>query len=1234
MDDIQINMWGQDGAIPAGISGVQQQAQSAPMNEILRRNLAAMRIKSPLAATLIGQSRASEDACFVKTDEGIESVVLSGVALASKRKPMAEAKRFAQGFDPTDTACCAVVGFGAGYHCGALLERLGSVGVILCYEPDVELLRSVLERVDYSEMFETGRFFLVTDERDATTLNQMFSGIEAVIGLGVEVIYHPHSTQRIGSRGGCFGQVFCDVIKAIRTHVITTLANSQVTFRNALMNLDHYTANKGIGLLQDSCKGKVAIVVSAGPSLEKNLSLLADPKVRDSVVVIAVQTVLKVMLERGIKPHFVAALDYHEISKRFYEGLNAEDVEGIRLIVEPKANPAILDAFPGEVLCVGDEMLNSVLGEELTNNTSRLRLGGTVAHLCYYFARHLGCDPVIFIGQDLGFTDGQYYSNGAAIHQVWSGELNAHNTLEMMEWQRIVRMKGLLRKKVDIHGREIYLDEQMATYLAQFESDFQKDAEGGLSVIDATEGGVRKENTSVMMLQRALDLHASKDPVVIPSTADSGAGRADRTQRVKRRISEIIDDCSRIVYLSEQTIGILGEMAKIKGDQRRVNSMIEQVQEIGQRVIKMEAAFRMTETVNQIGVLNRMKRDRMIHIDPDADVFDRQRLQIERDTVNVQWTRDAADSVVKQLTIARDVLDGTASKMTNDLDVLIENNAHQDDEVRTRDCVHAMVIADPQFGGLGNKRDLGEVIAHSMNALQLTLTRLDRVEQFDGITVLTPDPDAVRGLIGSIPLKTSVEIVGVDPVQMRERAARIGSARVQSSECWRGSVGMLSVYDEQFDPRLIAKVMGQKGIDGCAIVGADWAMINPSIVDQTVSRFRNQEQGKRIAFSQAVPGIGTMVVDRATVESLAGSLSRQSDGGKHFSTMGALVGYIPSAPQFDPIAKGVCVEIDPAIRDAGVRVIADTRVRVETMRQAFRSLCPDGVVDAAQCVGMFAEKLKRESRTCPRTIVLETCTGRLSGGDWSAWRRNSIEPIERKVVSMNQVHSLLGSFGALREDGAIVFDGVGDPLMHPDAMGFTQLAKEDGVSCVELRTDFLHGGVGSGELLESGIDVLSVDLLAEDARVYASLVGQDRLDEVYARVQSVFDVMRADRERSLWFVPRLTRCDAVYSDVEQFVDKWLMICGSAVIDSLPRRIDGQRIQRLPIPNHRQRQMDLNTMYIQCDGMVVDRLGQSIRSINVFDDGIELAYQRACAALRSSQIEPKSDGVLQTQESAA
>ena len=50
-----------------------------------------------------------------------------------------------------------------------------------------------------------------------------------------------------------------------------------------------------------------------------------------------------------------------------------------------------------------------------------------------------------------------------------------------------------------------------------------------------------------------------------------------------------------------------------------------------------------------------------------------------------------------------------------------------------------------------------------------------------------------------------------------------------------------------------------------------------------------------------------------------------------------------------------------------------------------------------------------------------------------------------------------------------------------------------------------------------------------------------------------------------WIVPRLTRCDSTYGDIEGFYDTWVMRAGAAVIDSLPLSIPGERIEPLPRP---------------------------------------------------------------------
>lgn len=1192
---------------------------------LLERNLVALARTSPAESKRIRNAPERRDMVFIESEEGL-SATIGGVAMASKRRPVSEAKKLAGSHDPEEIAIAGVIGFGLGYHCAELIERLGEWGVVVCFEPDLGLLRSVLSRIDFTELFKTRRFLLICDADDAVRCNAAFTGNEALVGMGVKLIAHPASAGRLVATSERFGQTFAAALRSARTHVVTTLANSRVTFRNALMNTDHYLRSSGVAELKDSCVGRPAIVVSAGPSLEKNIELLRDPSVRERFVIVAVQTVLKPLLEHGIRPHFVAALDYHEVSGRFYEGLSAADVEGVRLIAEPKANPVILDAFPGEVVCPSDELLDRMLGDGLARDRGTLPLGATVAHLCYSFARYLGCDPVILIGQDLGFSDGQYYANGAAIHNVWGSELSPHRTLEMFEWERIVRMRAHLQQREDIHGNAIYSDEQMCSYLAFFEQMFAKDEAQGLLTVEASEGGVRKRHTNVMTLADAIRRFGAGGPIALPAGQGYKADGAIEPG-VFERLESLIADAQSIVEISERSTKLLGEMLAKQGDQRRVGELIERVNAGRDEVMGKGDAFKIVEFVNQVAVLNRMKRDRVIKLrSKDADAMERQRLQIERDIENVKWTRDAAESVVEQLGHVRDVLRGEGSKRSSDQPDTVDE-VLGGDAGKTRERVHAVVLADPAQGGLGTPRDLGaRVLPEPLgghNTLQATIARVDRAQGIDAITIMTPDPEGVRSLLGSQSTRHKVSIVPIDADTIRAHTARVGAARMQSSTSWRGSLGMLSAYDEVAHPGLLTRVMEAQGIDGAALIGADWAMVDPKLIDEIAARFRRLNSEKRIAFSQASVGLGTLIVDRETVRSL--SESAMHDGRRNqFATIGALMSYLPTAPQADPIVRGVCVQVDPELRDAGVRAVADSTERIEAIQRAYASLSDPLSADALLC----AQELNDVSRmSVPRTLVLETCTGRLLGGPWGAWKRGSHESVERLPIEMSAAHTLLRQLGSAREDACVVFDGVGDPLMHPGAMDLVALAKEDGIACVEMRTDLLREGVDTAALIESGIDVLSVDVIADEPGTYQQLAGIDAYERVFDRLQSVYDAIG---EHPMWLAARMTRCEQTLGQVESFYDKWLMLTGGAIIDPLPEHAKNQRITPMRVPSWRREQMEREIMRVRCDGVVVDRCGRAVMAqgteINAIEEGIERAYQRLRSAMRASalEIKPKAE----------
>ncbi|MFA9477023.1 motility associated factor glycosyltransferase family protein [Phycisphaerales bacterium AB-hyl4] len=561
--------------------------------------------------------------------------------LASRFDPEKEAMKLVGSLDYSETAAVVALGMGVGHHVLALAEATRDRTLLIVFEPSVPLLRAVLEKVDHTSWLGAKNVLLVAGEVEPSAFMKKTEPYAAVMTQGTKLVVHPPTRQRDPEAIKVFSHTVTESLAYFRTNVATALVNSARTCQNLAWNLGLYHAGETIDDLENAAKGCPAICVAAGPSLVRNVHLLLDPDVRRKVVVIAVQTALKPLLDRGIRPDFVTALDYAAVSKRFYDGL--PDLPDVTLVAEPKAHANILDSFPGPVRVIGSSFNDNLLGP-LARSRKGLPSGATVAHLSFYLAQYLGCDPIAFIGQDLGFSDGLYYCPGTAVHQVWSSELSPINTLEMMEWQRVVQGKATIRRMVDVNGQPIFANEQMLTYLKQFERDF---ANAEQTVIDATEGGVAKRHTQRMPLAEVLQTYATQPVPTLPEPA--AQLDIDRLQSLLALLQRRVREVHEVRQTCRRTVPLLKQIIEHQRDRARVDNLFARLNKQKRRLdTELKDAFQLVNTLNTVGAYRRARADRAIAAAGD-DGYERQVRQLERDMDNVEWMQDACDEVLRIL---------------------------------------------------------------------------------------------------------------------------------------------------------------------------------------------------------------------------------------------------------------------------------------------------------------------------------------------------------------------------------------------------------------------------------------------------------------------------------------------------------------------------------------------------------------------------------------------------------
>lgn len=1130
-------------------------SQALSPREMLTRNNGCLGERNRDVAEQITIAPPAIDLQFFETPDGVPGATLGGKQMCSRHRPMEEAARLVDSIDLVEHAVVVVFGFGLGYHVQRLAERMKKAGVIIVFEPDARLLKAVFERVDMSGWMSQTNIVWLSSADDRAAVAAKLDGSEAIVAQGVEFLEHPASRARLGDAPARFSEMLRQYISTSKTTLMTTLMRSLDSVRNMLHNIDHYVTSAGIDELKDTCKGKLAIVVSAGPSLARSMKLLSQPGVRDRCIIIAVQTTLKPLLDAGIKPHFVTALDYHEISKRFYEQIDPEDVRDVTLIVEPKAHPVILDSYPGPIRCVAAPFLDALLGPE-KHAMGALKAGATVAHLALYVAEHLGCNPIALVGQDLGFTDGLYYSPGIAIEDAWSPELNPFNTIEMMQWQRIARHRGHLQKVEDVNGRSIYTDAQMLAYLRQFERDFAAMREKGVRIIDATEGGVAKQHTSSLALRDVLKRHATQtcSPPPIPEVA---AGE-ERVKTLRARIERVRQEVVALKFAADRSKPLIERMQKDQHDARKMEKHFRQLEKHRAEVEKRMETFELLNMVNQLGVFKRLKADRRLHMSAELKPIERQQAELDRDLENVKWISDAADEMQEQLSDALRLLKGEniSFRPKQHAAAATDEDSEQDSPKGRvpveKSRVAALVPIDPEHCGRGRQQYLTAEWA-GRNVLQATLMRLGKSRRLDCIILLVPDGFEVDRLIDrdAIGLPVEIEQCGERVYPVEHEA--IAAAREWSPNCWRGGITGVTIYDELLCPQVMSAVMKDRKLTAALLVGPDWPIVNvisENGCDALIQRHSEYPKQNSIVFSQCPPGLCGCVISAPEMESLAQR--------NRVATIGARLTYQPSAPQPDPIAKDLCVQIDRDVRASLVRVTADSAERLAILQKAFggsSSVADNKVQNPVDVIHRVEEVVQTTIPVMPQHLIVELTTKRTSAGVFAS---QPFGKIDRADMTVDALRHVLQQFDD-QSPFVVTFDGVGDPLHHKQFDECIKIAYQCGATAVHVRTELLCDRSTIDRLIDSGVDVISVDLHADRAATYQQMMGCDRFAEVLQSMDYALN-----RRRNLtpqtglsaialpWFVPRIMRCVETIEDIDSFFDRWQHALGTCVIEGKPQ----------------------------------------------------------------------------------
>ncbi|EHF1052857.1 motility associated factor glycosyltransferase family protein [Campylobacter jejuni] len=296
---------------------------------------------------------------------------------------------------------------------------------LFVFESEIELFILALSVLDLSEELCSGKIYLVDIEEERVDIQllilfdmkDMFEYL-SLYEMFVNNVYYKKFYEDVWHKA----DELCEKnIKVVIRNLNSSLCIGFECYSHLLQNIPSMLESIPFQRILSERKNKFenAIVVSAGPSLAKQLPLLKA--CQDKAVIFCADGALSMLEKEGIVPDYVTNLDFTDLAMKFFQ--NKENKTSLN-ILSCATHPNIVHSLKAENCMI--VLRNKALYQRFNlNDFGYIDTGTHVSHFSYTLALALGFKNIIMIGQDLAFDkEGNSHSKGFDFGEKFSGEEN------------------------------------------------------------------------------------------------------------------------------------------------------------------------------------------------------------------------------------------------------------------------------------------------------------------------------------------------------------------------------------------------------------------------------------------------------------------------------------------------------------------------------------------------------------------------------------------------------------------------------------------------------------------------------------------------------------------------------------------------------------------------------------------------------------------------------------------
>lgn len=508
----------------------------------------------------------------VKSKNGMNNLLFNEkIYIHSTYNPKKEAENWIDNITLSNNEdTIIVIGLGLGYYLDNLVNAFRDKKIIII-EPNLNIFNKLLSFKDISQYIQNENIvFLV--EIEPYIIRRLIS--DYLRENKMKKVYIAEVPVYNRMYKDYIQELYTEIDKGLFqliSNIATEICFSQMWLNNTIRLLDFINNLPNVALLKDEFINFPVVIVSAGPSLDKNIHLLKG--IYNKAIIIAAGSAINILEKNNITPHIIMGFDGQEMEAKIFE--NIKNTKPL-FIFGPSVHYKAVEGYKGlkmSLILKNDISLINFY-ENLGIKIDNVDSGPSVSNMALVFANYIKCGKVMLIGQDLCYTNNNRYADGG----IHNHEITDREKKELSQF----------KKKIDIYGNEVYTKTDLIGIKNWFE-EYLKVYKDEIQVYNCTEGGLNIDGAQNMKFQDAINNFCIKEVNVYEKLQQICKSYNNKyLEKIESKIIDYKNETKSLKQLSKKRLVKIYELIN-NYDKNTFDIKLKEILDLGKKIEKYES---------------------------------------------------------------------------------------------------------------------------------------------------------------------------------------------------------------------------------------------------------------------------------------------------------------------------------------------------------------------------------------------------------------------------------------------------------------------------------------------------------------------------------------------------------------------------------------------------------------------------------------------------------------------